>query len=135
MLELASPRAIERAVRRGPGAADPALAHTAATVGVTVAVVSTVVICGLGVFLALAMRRGRNWARVTLTVFAALELINALGYVAHSVFGARFPGVESSPTLTVVRVLIGVTALVFLVSAYRRPAGEFFASRRPAPIA
>ena len=98
------------------------VAWTTRGTGVTVAIISTIVICAVGVFLAVRMRRGTNWARITLAVFALLELLTTDGIVTQATHGG--PAALSS---VVFAVLTGLAAIAFLATAFREAANNFFA--------
>lgn len=107
-----------------PRAARALHAAAATPIAIGVGIVVTIVVCGLGVFLAQRMHAGRNWARVTLTVLGALQLLGAVGVVALQ--GTRGLGGAFS---MVVEILLGLTSLVFLIAAFQRSAQHWFAAR------
>ncbi|MHA7261782.1 hypothetical protein ACX80W_01125 [Arthrobacter sp. TMN-37] len=84
----------------------------------TVGIVIGVLFAAFYVLLALMIRRGKNWARITLTVLVALSVIGFLVGLA----GAA--PVDLLSTLSLLLVVAGV------VLCYLKPASEYF---KPAP--
>lgn len=114
---------------RGTGQRGPARGVTGHLNEPIVLIVWTLVICGLGVFFALRMRAGSDGARVTLTVFAALEAVLTVAGLAW--FAAHGIGASPAGVVTLVAwALVVVADATFLVTAFRRSAEDFFA-RRP----
>jgi hypothetical protein len=63
----------------------PGQLDTLASAAITFAIVVAVVIAGLYLLFAFKLRAGRNWARIVLTVVAALALLSLLFSSAHTV--------------------------------------------------
>lgn len=82
----------------------------------------------LYLWLTLSMRNGRNWARITLTVFAVLGLIAVLIELAALgiLFSIGFGGVLEA----VLNIVQGVLIILALVFMYRRESSEFFRASR-----
>lgn len=99
-------------------ASNPALStgQVNSTVDVFVAsvLVSGLIGIGLWLWMAWANGRGRNWARITGTVFFAIETIELLSTVAAV-------GTVTSEILTVLTWLIGLAAVVMLWHRRSRP--------------
>ncbi|WP_026532934.1 hypothetical protein [Arthrobacter sp. H41] len=75
----------------------------------TIVIVVAIISLALYVLIAVMIRRGKNWARITGTVFAAL-----------SIFGI------ASGFLAAISVLLGVAGIVL---CYLKPSNEYFAKR------
>ena len=96
---------------------------TAYQVAIVSLVVFGVIGIALWVWMALMNGRGRNWARITATVFGGLNIvINVLGLTgASTTSGASIVGVLFS----VANLIIAVGALVFM---YRKDASAYYAA-------
>ena len=97
---------------------DLALARTAANVGITLAVVFGIGFAIFYIFLAMKMRSGRNWARVTLTVFLGLGVLGGLTNVTGD-------NPALSKGLGGLALIVDVIALVLI---WLRPSNEFIAA-------
>jgi hypothetical protein len=100
---------------------DAALARTAANIGITIAIVLGVGFAIFFIFLAAKTRAGRNWARVTLTVFLALGILGGLSNLAGN-----------NPSFT--RSLGGLDLLIdlaALVAIWLPPSNAYMAARNP----
>ncbi len=97
---------------------DPELARTAANVGIGIGVVFGLGFALFYVFLAVKMRAGRNWARVTLTVFLGLGIVGGLTNLAGNSppFAKLIGGIS---------LLIDVAALILI---WLRPSNEYIAA-------
>lgn len=115
-------------------------AQTAASVLVAFFVVATVVLVvlsALWIIFGLSLRAGRNWARVTLTVFAAVWVLAALSglIVGGSSWseGELPPGVAEPAGLVALGYARSVLELVamaaFIVLSYLKPSQWYFAAR------
>ncbi|MEC3957412.1 hypothetical protein VMT65_30575 [Nocardia sp. CDC153] len=93
---------------------------TIVTVTLAVSVVFSLIAVGLWVWMAFANRAGKHWARVTATVFFAVDTLTTL----YSVVAGRFPVSDAIGVLT---WLIGLAAVILL---WRGPSSAYF---RPAP--
>ncbi|WP_141921372.1 hypothetical protein [Halopolyspora algeriensis] len=117
------------------------LANAAALVGVGVVIFVFAVLTALWILFAFKMRAGRNWARITLTVFAGLWVMNALSGLLTSPSGSSF-SMAGMPAATVeipaAMVALGytqsalglVSMVAFLVLVYLRPSNRFFQAAR-----
>ena len=80
---------------------------------------------GLFVLFALKMRAGRNWARVVLTVFAAIGAVNFLSAVAST-------GAALDLMWSLAEVAFAITAVVYM---FRPESSKFFAEHRKRRLA
>lgn len=87
-------------------------ADTAATIGIVTGVVVAIISVAVSVLFAIFARKGHNWARIIITVFAALSLFSLIG-VNGSAEGI----------LTLVSVLLPIVAVVLFFTA---PASAYF---------
>ena len=94
--------------------------HTAEVVGVTFAVILGLLGIGLWIWMASANKAGKNWARITATVFFGL---NTLGLLASFVQAETLLG----RLITLVIWLIGLGAILML---WRKESSEYFAAPR-----
>jgi hypothetical protein len=96
----------------------------AATISVVFAAVVSIVFAVLFVWLGVKTLAGRNWARVTVTVFLALGVISGL-------YGLVRPTSAVGLILGVVELVIEIAVLALLWAP--APARAYFAPRRPGP--
>ncbi|QUH06200.1 hypothetical protein HUO13_24070 [Saccharopolyspora erythraea] len=97
------------------------------------------VLAALWIAFGFPLRAGRQWARVTLAVFAALWLFaelmgNVLTPVVFAVLGGEWDLGLSTGMLVVlvlVRLLATTGCIVFLVLVFSRRSNEFFRAPRP----
>ncbi|MEC3919073.1 hypothetical protein [Nocardia sp. CDC160] len=94
---------------------------TLVTVTIAVSVVFSVIAIGLWLWMAFANRAGKNWARVTATVFFGLNTLTTL----YSVVAGKYP---ISDVINLLTWLIGLAAVILL---WRGPSSAYF---RPAPV-
>lgn len=99
---------------------DPQLMQNVLTVVIAVTIVVSVIWLGVWVLFVVKAWRGRNWARVVLTVFLVIslvsDLIGSFSYAQGTVSLAQLP-------FTVVGLAIAVAALLLL---WREPAKGWF---------
>ena len=74
---------------------------------------------GLWIWMAQMNKRGRNWARITSTVFFALDSLGVIGGLA----GGTFSGGSVNRFYALVVWIIGLAAIVLL---WRRSSSEYF---------
>ncbi|WP_181033651.1 hypothetical protein [Arthrobacter sp. SX1312] len=107
-----------------------------AAVGVGVGLVVSVIIAALYVVLAVFIRRGRNWARITATVLAALNVVGTLGILfltpvlTAAAESAGQPVAETSAISTVSSVLVMLLGVAGVVLTYLKPARPYFAPQK-----
>lgn len=94
-----------------------------ASVGGTL--LSAVVTAGLWVWMAFVCRAGKNWGRITGTVFFG---INALSYAAGTVLAFVTSTAGIALVFSTVTLVIGLAAMILL---WNRTSSPFFASRAP----
>lgn len=85
---------------------------------------------GLWIWMAVMNRKGRNWARITATVFGGLGLLSSLSSIGNmagnaALGGATMPMSTGSVVLAVVDPLLVVAILVLL---WIRPSSAYFSS-------
>jgi hypothetical protein len=97
-------------------------ARTAANIGITIGIIVGVGFALFYIFLAVKMRAGRNWARITLTVFLALGVIGGLASLGQDTAGL-------SKALSGIALVLDVVALV----AVWQPASTKYIKARSAP--
>lgn len=112
---LASLTPQQREQFEGSGVSPESISGIATTIGVVVGLL----FAALYVLLAFMIRKGKNWARITLTVLAALSVLGFLFGLA----GGAPVGLLS--TLVLILVVAGV------VLCYLKPAGEYFKPAAP----
>ncbi|MFC3300324.1 DUF805 domain-containing protein [Arthrobacter agilis] len=107
-----------------------------AGVGIGITLVFAVIVSAIYVVLAVFIRKGHNWARITATVFAALSVLGVLGTLlllplasqAAETSGQQLPPVSGLGTaLDVVVMLLGVAGVVM---TYLKPARPYFAAQK-----
>jgi hypothetical protein len=95
--------------------------HTAQTAAVVLAVIFGLLGIGLWIWMARANSAGKNWARITATVFFGLDTLSVLASLA-----------QAQPLLTrligIVIWLIGLGAVVML---WRKESSRYFAAPPP----
>ncbi|MDR7302366.1 hypothetical protein [Haloactinomyces albus] len=115
------------------------MAGSVAMVGIGIMVFFYVVLTGLWILFGFKMRAGRNWARVTLTVFAGLwlfvSLLQLMGATSTTITaGGTSTSLDSSGTamaLAYTTAAVSFLAMVvFIVLAYLRPSNWFFQAAR-----
>lgn len=86
---------------------------TAVTAGIGFAVVLSLVVIGLWIWMAVMNKQGRTWARVTATVFGAINIgLTALGLLFGATLGTADTGL--STVLGIVSAALAGVILVFL---------------------
>jgi hypothetical protein len=104
----------------GLTSAEKDTARTAAIVG---AVVGLLIFGGLWILLSVFLRKGRNWARITATVLAALGLL----------FGLINLVAGNSPALLLILGVVEVALyLALLIYMWRSDASQYVAAQRAA---
>ena len=94
--------------------------HSAEAVVVAFAVIDGLISVGLWIWMASANKAGKNWARITSSVFFGL---NTLGVLA--IFS------EAEPTLSrLITLLVWLVGLAAIVLLWRKPSSEYFAAQR-----
>ncbi|MEN3360706.1 MAG: hypothetical protein V7637_4688 [Mycobacteriales bacterium] len=99
----------------------PTLDRDSARAAIVYIAVISLIISVLMVGLALMLRRGRNWARITAIVLAVLGILGGLGQFAQS-YGGAIVAVD------VVSLLLAVATLALLLMP---ASSEYFKASRP----
>ena len=93
--------------------------------GVAFAAVFGLIEVGLWVWMAFANRSGKNWARITATVFFGISCLSIIGLLAASAGGSGpFSAQKASGigvTLGVITWIVGLAAIVLLWNKQSRP--------------
>lgn len=104
-------------------AASPSLSRseieTAVAVAMVIALILGLIMLGLQILFVLKMRAGRNWARIVLTVLAAISTVSGVIGLAS--------GVTAGSAVNLVALLLLLAATVFM---YRPAAKPYFSARR-----
>lgn len=87
----------------------------------TFSIVVSVLVFGLYLLVALFVRRGRNWARILGTVFAAFSFVNLL--VSFAGYFGSLLGIVS-----LLSILLGIAGIVML---YLKPSSPYFQAPNP----
>ena len=87
VVSLGSKQAVVTALHKTSPTLTPSELDSAATGALAIAVVLAVVFAGLYVLFAFKLRAGRNWARIVLTIIAALDLLTLVSGQAGTVVG------------------------------------------------
>ncbi len=97
--------------------------HSAETAAIVLAIVFGLIAIGLWIWMARANQAGKNWARITATVFFGLDTLSLL-------VGFR----QAEPALSrVVSLLVWLAGLGAVVLLWQKVSSAYFASRsRPA---
>jgi hypothetical protein len=100
--------------------ANPALSTSQINLAVNVFIVGVVVVgligIGLWLWMAVKSKAGRNWARITGTVFFAINTLLLLGSITR-------PGAAASRIVNILGWLVGLGAIILL---WRRSSSDFF---------
>jgi hypothetical protein len=108
-------------------------------VGEAFAVISVVIGIGLWIWMAFANRAGKNWARITGTVFFGIECLALLGTLAASGTSAMSATKSSGigVALSILMWLVGLAAVVLLWNKqsgpYFKPQQQYGAGAAPYP--
>ncbi|WP_104116386.1 DUF4282 domain-containing protein [Arthrobacter sp. B1805] len=107
-----------------------------ASVGVVVGLVFAVLFAAVYVVLAIFIRKGQNWARITATVLATLNALFVLGgllLLPLATQAAEASG-QSMPETPVVSTALGVIVMVLglagVIMTYLKPARPYFAPQK-----
>ncbi|HEU5333519.1 MAG TPA: hypothetical protein VFU73_12150 [Actinocrinis sp.] len=98
---------------------------TAVHVAVAAAVVGIVIGAGLWLWMAFANRAGKNYARITGTVFFGIATLSTLGGLAASP-GSSMASVKTNALSVVVSVLGWLVGLVTVVLLWNKQSGPYF---------
>ena len=97
------------------------------------------ILTALWILFGFKMRAGRNWARVVLTIFAAIWLLNVISGLASGLGTGGYGSledVEMPTSFLVVTVLdqaiSGLGMIAFLVLVYLKPSNWYFNAARQA---
>lgn len=104
--------------------------------GVGIRLVFAVVFAAVYVVLALFIRRGQNWARITATVLAALNVVSTVGSllllpIINQAAEASGTVVPETPVIsTALGLLVMLLGVAGVVMTYLKPARPYFAPQR-----
>ncbi len=94
--------------------------------GVAVAIVGGLIEVGLWIWMAFANRSGKNWARITSTVFFGISCIGVIGLLAASAGSGPFSAQKASGlgvAIGIVNWLVGLAAIILL---WNKQSGPYF---------
>jgi uncharacterized protein (DUF983 family) len=94
--------------------------ETAANAAVVVAVVISVIIAGLYLLFAFKLRAGRNWARIVLTVIAAIDLLSLISITRQGGSPISYIGALAAIAGCVLSYLPNASAYFTAVKASRQ---------------
>ncbi|GAB2445543.1 hypothetical protein [Nocardia tengchongensis] len=121
LTELSYVRATAMAKHSGKGTLSDSQIDTIVTVSFVVGCVVTLISVGLWIWMAFANRAGRNWARITATVFFGMYTVDTLATVTVG------DGTAISTAITVLTWLVGLAVVILL---WIKQSGTHF---QPAP--
>jgi hypothetical protein len=124
VVSLTTVSALKSAIlKRGPNLT-PSQVNTAEHVAIILLVVAGLVGVGLWIWMALSCKAGKNWARITSTVFFAIETISTLTAVSGA---GQFAGADAGAGRFsgILVWLIGLGAIILL---WQRQSSEYFQS-------
>ena len=122
ILGLATIGSVRRTIEKNHPAYTSTQINNAVHVSVALIVVVGIIGVGLWVWMARMNLKGRNWARITGTVFFGIDTLDLLG-----VLGGKASGV--SAVFAIVTWLVGLGAVIML---WRRESSAYF---KPEPMA
>jgi hypothetical protein len=122
IITLVTIGSLRTAIHNADPTLTPAKVHSAEVAAVAVAVIFGLIGIGLWVWMAFANKAGKNWARITATVFFALDTLSVLASLR-----------QAEPALSrVISILIWLIGLGAIILLWRRDSSAYFAaSRRP----
>jgi uncharacterized phage infection (PIP) family protein YhgE len=114
----------------GGGGRNSGAVTTAITAALVVGAVFGVVLIALELLFTIFMRRGRNWARIVLTIVGGLGVLSAVaGLATGSTTRIDTQVIETrSPLTTVLSLVQAVLIVVAIVMFFRKPANDYFAA-------
>lgn len=107
-----------------------------ASLGVGLGIVLAVVLAGVYVVLAVFIRKGQNWARITATVLSALNVLSVLStFLLLPMFeqmaeASGQPVPETSGLTVALSVLVMLLGVAGVVMTYLKPARPYFRPRQ-----
>jgi hypothetical protein len=116
IIQLADKSGTIQAIRDAQPKWSDAKVQDAYNTGRWLSIVLGVVFFVLYVLLVLQLRKGRNWARIVVTVLLGLGVVSGLSSIAQ-------PATAANKTLGVMGLIIDIAVLVLL---YRKPSTAYF---------
>ncbi len=107
-----------------------------AALGAGLGLVFAVIGAAIYILLAVFIRRGQNWARITATVFAALNVVLSLGSLLllplanEAIEASGQQATETSGLATVLGLVVMVLGVAGVVMTYLKPARPYFAPQK-----
>jgi hypothetical protein len=122
IITLVTIGSLRTAIHNADPTLTPAKVHSAEVAAVAVAVIFGLIGIGLWIWMAFANKAGKNWARITATVFFALDTLSVLASLR-----------QAEPALTrVVSILIWLIGLGAIILLWQRVSSVYFAAaKRP----
>jgi hypothetical protein len=97
----------------------------AVRIGEVFAVISVIIGIGLWIWMAYANRAGKNWARITGTVFFGIECLSLIGTLVAS-GTSTMSTVKSSGIAVALSVIMWAVGLVAVVLLWNKQSGPYF---------
>lgn len=105
---------------------DTTQVDNAVHVGLVFAAVIGLIEVGLWIWMAFANRAGKNWARITGTVFFGISCLGFIALVAASSGSGPFSTEKASPVGVIVGVLAWLVGLVTVILLWNKQSGQYF---------
>lgn len=125
----------EVAAASGGADVDSSAVTTAITAALVAGAVFAIVIVALQLLFAIFMRKGRNWARIVLTIFGAIGVVSALaglaGGTSTTINGQTIQ--TSGPVSIILSLVQAVIIVVAIVMFFRPPANAYFKAHSGRP--
>lgn len=132
VVALTETGSIRSALEKGLPQDDPDLINSLVTASIVAAIVGAVIQLGLWLWMAFAAKAGKNYARITGTVFFGIAtfgtLFGSVGFVATAHNGSTSSTFASADTalgqvMSWLTFLVGLATVILL---WRRSSGEYF---------
>jgi hypothetical protein len=120
ILTLVTVGSLKAAIHNADPSLSPTKLHSAEVAAVAVAIIFGLIGIGLWLWMAYANKAGKNWARITATVFFGLDTLSVL-----TSFRQAEPVL--SRLITILIWLIGLGAIILL---YQRESSAYFAATK-----
>ncbi|WP_298253880.1 hypothetical protein [uncultured Arthrobacter sp.] len=108
-----------------------------ASLGVALGLVFAVIMAAVYVLLAVFIRKGRNWARITATVLAALNVVFSLGSLLLLPMANEFAEAngqqvaDTSALPTILGLIVMLLGVIGVIMTYLKPARPYFVQPKP----
>lgn len=112
----------EESLRNSGQSVTPEVVDSAVLVGVVFAIVFSLVVVAIWVLMAVFNGKGHNWARITATVLAGINVLFTLA----SLLGSSMMGGGGSTLSMIFSIISLVLAIVIVVLLWKRESSAFF---------